>query len=184
MMKSSRSGPVDARVAALGLGASGVMGAVGLVFLIGMFAAFAAGARSAGMALGWVNDVTGVVTLPLALPGMIALHARIRPSAGAAGDVLLVIGVGSAGAIVVLQLLLVTGALTFEEQIGPVSVAFLGLAVWFVAAGRLASKAGLIPHGAWLGALGASYVGYPVWAFRIARTLEADSTVLAEPAAV
>ena len=111
----------DARVAATGLRVSAVTGAVGLGFLIGMFAAFAAGARSTGMALGWINDVTGVVTLPLALPGMLALHARIRPRAGRSGDAVLALGVGSAGAISFLQLLLVTERLTFEEEIGPVS---------------------------------------------------------------
>ena len=136
---------LDPRLAARGLRASGVIGAVGIAFLVGMFAAFGAGARSAGMALGWVNDVTGVVTLPLAVPGMLALHARIRPQAGAAGDVLLVIGIGSTGAIVVLQLLLVAGVVPFEQQIGPVSVAFLALAAWFVLTGRIAARAGVLP---------------------------------------
>jgi hypothetical protein len=172
--------PVDPRVAAIGLRASGVTGAVGLAFLVGMFTAFAVGARSAGMALGWVNDVTGVVTLPLALPGMLALHARIRPQAGVAGDILLVVGVGSAGAIVVLQLLLVTGVVPFERQIGPVSVAFLALAVWFVVTGRIAARAGIVPGGTRLGLLAASYIGYPVWAFRLARTIEAEPVILAD----
>lgn len=163
---------VDPRIAAAGLRASGVVGAVGVGFLIAMFAAFGVGARSAGMAFGWVNDVTGVVTLPLALPGMLALHARIRPHAGVAGDPLLVIGVGSAGAIVMLQVLLVTGVLTFEEQIGPVSLAFLALAAWFVLTGRIAARSGVLPGGTRLGVLAASYVGYPIWAFRLGSQLE------------
>ncbi len=149
-----------------------MIGAVGIAFLVGMFAAFAAGARSTGMALGWINDVTGVVTFPLALPGMFALHARIRPQAGRTGDALLVVAVGAIGASSLLQLLLVTGRLTFEEEIGPVSVALLVLAVWFVATGRTASKAGVLPDGTRLGVLAATYVGYPVWAFRVAAALE------------
>ena len=174
---------VDTRIAAAGLRASGVVGAVGLGFLIAMFAAFGAGARSAGMALGWVNDVTGVVTLPLALPGMLALHGRIRPHAGVAGDALLVIGIGSTGAIVVLQLLLVTGVVTFEKQIGPVSLAFLALAAWFALTGRIAARSGVLPGGTRLGVLAASYVGYPIWAFRVARTLEAAPVMLGGPSA-
>lgn len=165
----------EPRFVATGLRASGVVGAVGLGFLIAMFAAFAAGARSAGMTLGWVNDVTGVVTLPLALPGMLALHERIRPHTGPAGDALLVLGVGSAGAIVVLQMLLVTGALEFEQQIGPVTVAYLGLGTWFVITGRIAARDGALPDGTRLGVLAATYAGYPVWAFRLARQLEAAS---------
>ena len=100
---------LDPRLAALGLRASGVVGAVGLAFLVGMFASFAAGARSTGMTLGWINDVTGVITLPLALPGVLVLHQRMRARAGAKGDALLLVGIGAGGTIVALQLLLVSG---------------------------------------------------------------------------
>ena len=105
---------------------------------------------------------------------MLALHARMRPKAGPAGDALLVLGVGSAGAISVLQLLLVTGRVTFEEQIGPVSVAFLLLAVWFVRErpdGIARPGSSRAARGS--GILAATYAGYPVWAFRLARALEA-----------
>ena len=160
------------RLAVTAMRASGIVGGIGLVFLVGMFAAFAAGARSLGMTLGFVNDLTGVVTLPLALPGVLALHSRVRPAAGRPADALLVVGIGAGGAIVVLQVLLVTNALTFEEQIGPVSVAFLVLGAWFVLSGRMAARASVLPGGTRLGFLAASYAGYPVWAFRIARALE------------
>lgn len=169
----SRPGP-DPRLAAGAMRASGIVGGVGLVFLVGMFAAFAAGARSLGMTLGFVNDLTGVVTLPMALPGVLALHSRVRPYAGRPADALLVVGIAAGGTIVVLQVLLVTETLTFEEQIGPVSVAFLVLGAWFVLSGRLAARAGVLPNGTRLGFLAASYAGYPVWAFRIARALEAS----------
>ena len=39
------------------------------------------------------------------------------------------------------------------------------------------------PRGTRLGVLAATYVGYPVWAFRIARTLEAGPVILAGPTA-
>ena len=173
---------LDPRLATASLRASGIVGGIGLVFLVGMFAAFAAGARSLGMSLGWVNDVTGVITLPMALPGILALHARVRPQAGAAADALLLVGIGAGGTIVVLQVLLVGGVVTFEQQIGAVSLAFLVLAVWFVLYGRIAARAGALPGGARLGLLAASYVGYPVWAFRIARALEAGPVAAGEPA--
>lgn len=175
------SRPMESRLAAAGLRASGVVGAVGIGFLFAMFAAFAAGARPTGMTLGWVNDVTGVITLPLAVPGMFVLHALIRPRAGAAGDVLLIIGVGSCGVISVLQVLLVTRVLTFEEQIGPVSLAFLVLGAWFVVTGRIAARSGVLPGGTRTGVLAASYVGYPVWAFRVARAIEAAAATPGSP---
>src|SRR6478736_5680653 len=67
------------------------------------------------------------------LVGMFAVQARIRPQAGRTGDALLVVAVGTIGASSLLQLLLVTGRISFEDEIGPVSVALLLLAVWFVA---------------------------------------------------
>ncbi|HEY3335354.1 MAG TPA: hypothetical protein VGK16_09000 [Candidatus Limnocylindrales bacterium] len=178
----SRPGP-DPLLAASAMRASGIVGGIGLVFLVGMYTAFAAGARSLGMTLGFVNDLTGVITLPMALPGVLALHARVRPYAGRPADALLVVGIGAGGAIVVLQVLLVTKALTFEEQIGPVSAAFLVLGAWFVLSGRLAARAGVLPGGTRLGVLAASYAGYPVWAFRIARALEGDAPNIAADAA-
>jgi hypothetical protein len=171
----------DTRLAAASLRMSGIIGGIGLAFLVGMFAAFAAGARSTGMTLGFINDLTGVVTLPIALPGILALHRRVRPHAGPAADALLVVGIGAGGCIVVLQLLLVRGVVTFEQQIGPVSVAFLVLAAWFVLGGRMAARAGVLPGGARLGLLAATYAGYPVWAFRIASALEAAPDAAGDP---
>ena len=171
MIASSWSWRRQPAVVATSLQASGVIGGVGLVFLFGMFAAFAAGQQSLGMRLGWVNDITGIVTLPLAVPAMLVLHDRLRPTAGRTGDLLLLVAIGATIAIVVLQVLLVTRVLTFEEQIGPVSIAFLALGAWFIATGRLAARADLLPHGTRLGVLAAAYVGYPLWAFRMARVL-------------
>ena len=177
MIASSWSWRRQRAMAATTLQASGVIGGVGVVFLIGMFAAFAAGQQALGMRLGFINDLTGVVTLPLAVPAMLVLHDRLRPTAGRTGDALLVLAIGATIAIVVLQVLLVTRVLTFEQQIGPVSIAFLALAVWFIAAGRLAARAGLFPHGTSLGVLAATYVGYPLWAFGLARALRQGRTV-------
>jgi hypothetical protein len=171
MIASSWSWRRQPAVAASSLQVSGVIGGVGLVFLIGMFAAFAAGQQSLGMTLGFVNDVTGIVTLPLAVPAMLMLHDRLRPTAGRAGDALLLLALGATIAIAVLQVLLVTRVLPFEQQIGPVSIAFLALGAWFIATGRLAARAGILPHGTRLGVAAAAYVGYPVWAFRLARAL-------------
>ena len=171
MIASSWSWRRQPALAATSLQVSGVIGGVGLVFLVGMFAAFAAGQQSLGMTLGFVNDVTGVVTLPLAVPAIVVLHDRLRPSAGRTGDLLLVLAIGATIAIVVLQVLLVTRVLTFEQQIGPVSIAFLALAAWFIASGRLAARAGILPHGTRLGVVAAAYVGYPLWAFRLAGAL-------------
>jgi hypothetical protein len=154
---------------------SGILAAVGVAFLVAMFASFAVGAREAALAFGRVNDVLILVAYLLAAPAVIAVRAILRPQVARAGDVLALVGIAAIAAIVVLQLLLVAGTLTFEEQVGPVSIALLVLGAWFVVAGWLGSASGLLPGGARMGLLAALYVGYPVWALWLGRRLVAGA---------
>lgn len=151
--------------------ASGVVAAIGLAFLIAMYASFGVGASSQAMTLGWINDVLGVIGGLLMLPLAVALHVLLRPRAPILSGLAMTIGIGAMVAIVVLQSLLVGGALTFEEEIGPVSIAFLVLIVWFVMTGYLGQSSGALPRGVRMGFLGATYVGYPIWAFWLGRHL-------------
>ncbi len=160
----------------LGLGgrtvyASGLVAAIGVVFLIAMFASFAVGATTAGQVFGWINDVSVMVSYLLAAPSAIAIGALLRPQAPILSGLATVIGIGAIAAIVVLQALLVVGAMTFEAQIGPASIAFLVLVVWFVMTGYLGSSSGALPHGVRMGLIAATYVGYPFWAFWLGRNL-------------
>lgn len=150
---------------------SGVVAAIGLVFLLAMFASFAVGAKSPGLVFGRINDVLVVVWGLLALPLAVALHALLRVRAPILSGLAMMIGIGAIVAILVLQSLLVVGALTFEEQIGPVSIAFLVLALWFMMTGYLGSSSGALPHGVRMGLLAATSVGYPIWAFWLRRHL-------------
>ncbi len=159
------------RIAGLVTLASGVIAAVGVVFLVAMFASFAIGARSAGLAFGWINDVLVMISYLLAVPAVVAVHGLSRPYAPIRSLLGLVVGIVAITAIVVLQWLLVVGTLTFEAQIGPASIAFLGLASWFVLAGHLGQSTGILPRGVRMGLLAASYVGYPAWALWLSRRL-------------
>jgi hypothetical protein len=159
------------RLGGLSAYASGVVAAIGLVFLIAMFASFAVGAKSPGLVFGWINDVVGVVGALLMLPLAAALHALLRPQAPLLSGLAVLIGIGAMVAIFLLQLLLVVGALTFQQQIGPVSIAFLVLVAWFVMTGYLGSSSGSLPHGVRMGILAATYVGYPIWALWLGRHL-------------
>lgn len=151
--------------------ASGVVSAISWVFLIAMFASFAVGATSPGLVFGRINDVLVVAWGLLALPLTVALHVLLRPHAPILSGLAMMFGIGAIVAIMVLQSLLVVGALTFEEQIGPVSIAFLVLAVWFVMTGYLGSSSRALPHGVRIGLLAATSVGYPIWAFWLGRHL-------------
>jgi hypothetical protein len=81
--------------------------------------------------------------------------------------------VGAAGIVItmILQWLLVTGALTFEEQILPVAVGLWMVGAWMVGTGLLARRVGGLPHRLRNGVLGASYVGFPIWALDVGRWL-------------
>jgi hypothetical protein len=169
-MLTTRFSSAGAKATALRLGArtalaSGVLAAIGMVFLVGMFVSFAIGATSPGMVFGRINDVLVMVSYALAMPTAIALHGLLRPQAPLMSGLATVIGIVALAAIVVLQLLLVVGVLTFEEQIGPVSIALLVAGAWFVVTGYLGSSKGALPGGVRHGLLAATYVGYPIWAF-------------------
>jgi hypothetical protein len=148
---------------------SGVLAALGVALLIAMAAAFAVDARPAAMVLGWTNDVLVMVSYLLTAPAVLALVPLLRPRALILSAFVAAIGLLSIAGIVFLQLLLVIGVLTFEQQIGPASIVYVGLAVWFLVAGYLGRVAGVLPNGVRWGILGATYVGYPIWAFWMSR---------------
>jgi hypothetical protein len=151
--------------------ASGVIAAIGLAALIVMYALFAVGATSPALAFGWVNDTLGIVGAVLMVPLAWGLHVLLRPGAPILSAVALTIGLAAMLAIAALQSLLVAGALAFADEVGPVSIAFLALGVWLVMTGYLGKRSGALPWGSRMGLLGATYVGYPVWAFRLGRHL-------------
>jgi hypothetical protein len=150
---------------------SGVLAALGVAFLVAMATSFAVGATSAGMVFGWTNDVLVMVSYLLTAPAVLALVPLLRPRAPILSAFVAAIGLLSIAGIVFLQLLLVIGVLTFEQQIGPASIVYVGLAVWFVVSGYLGRVAGVLPNGVRWGILGATYVGYPIWAFWMSRRL-------------
>jgi hypothetical protein len=159
------------RLGGLAALANAVVAPIGLVFLVAMYAAFGAGARSQGLVFGWVNDVLAIVSGLLMLPVVVAVDRLLGWVRPAASRLALVIGIGANLAIVVLQTLLVVGALTFDQEIGPVLIAFLFLVIWFLLTGYLGSSTGLLPNGVRMGFLAATYIGYPIWAFWLGRHL-------------
>jgi hypothetical protein len=141
---------------------SGVVAAVGVVFLIAMFVSFGVGSELAGT-FGRVNDVLIVVQYALALPAAVGLHALLRARNRRLSRVVLVIGLIGMLAVVVLQLLLVFGVLTFEREVGLVVLALLVVGAWLLITGTLARP--ILPHSQRMSLLAVPYIGYPIWAF-------------------
>ena len=154
------------RLAGFAAVASGLLGIPMVATLVAMYVGFAMGpeARPTALRIGLVNDALAIVVHGLLMPVVPVMHVLVRES-GAARSLLFAV-VGAAGIVVtmVLQWLLVTGALTFDQQILPVSVALLSVGAWMVGTGLLARAAGVVPHGLRNGLLGASEVGVPSWA--------------------
>ena len=161
------------RVAGFAAIASGVIGVAMVATLLAMYTLFALGpdARATALRVGWINDVLAIVVYGMALPVVPAVHSIVRETGGTWSVALALVGAGALVATIVLQWLLVTGALTFEAQIVPVSFALLALGGWMVATGLLARSNGFMPHGLRNGVLGALYVGYPIWAITLGRRL-------------
>ena len=159
------------RFASLSLLLSAVVGAIAIAFLVAMFVSFAAGAQSDGQRLGRINDVLVGVTYVLMLPATVAVHLLVRDRWPVRSLIVAAVGVVLVVAIVILQAALVSDVLTFEEQIGPVSVVFVALAGWFMATGWLVTAHGIARRGVVMGLLAATYVAYPVWAMWLARAL-------------
>lgn len=151
--------------------AAGLVAAVGVAFLGGMFAAFAVGATPVAMTLGRINDVLILVAYPLAIPGLLGLWLLVRRQAPVLSGLAVALGIASIAAISGLQALLVREVLTFSEQVGPVSLALLGFGAALVLLGAAGRSAGLLPGGVRMGLVGATYVGFPLWARWAAREL-------------
>ncbi len=149
--------------------ASSAIAAVAVVLLTLMFIAFGLGAMSPGSTIGWVNDVLTLVAYLLALPGVLATAVLLRSRQPGLILVGALIAVASIGVICALQWQLVTGAMTFEQQIGPVTVAFLTLGAWFVLSAHVGADR--LGYGIGIGLLAALYVGYPVLAYRLGRSM-------------
>lgn len=165
--------PTHFRIAGYAAVASGVLGVAMVGTLIAMYALFALGpsVRETALRVGAINDALAIVVYGLLLPVVPAMHVLVRETGNTRSVLFALIGLVGIVVTMVLQWLLVTGALPFDQQIGPVSVALLTVGAWMAGTGFLARSLGLLPHGLRDGLLGAVYVGMPVWAVSVGRRL-------------
>lgn len=148
-----------------------VVAGVSFVCLVLMFTMFAVGENAVGQLFGRTNDWLGLVSSILAIPIVVVLGRVLYPSRSPSGLLITAVGAGAFGAIVILSWLLVSDTWTFEQQIGPVSAAYVVLMGWFVVTGRRMATTGFHRRGLPLGVGAALYAGFPVWAFAVGRRL-------------
>jgi hypothetical protein len=83
-----------------------------------------------------------------------------------------IVGVFGASAVIVLQILLVSGIIPFTTQIGMLLIAIVFVVAWFVLINRYGHVDKMIPPGRLLAVLAGMTIGYPIWAFRFRRNLK------------
>ena len=132
--------PAAGRIATV----SGVIAAIGAVFLILFYVLFFATALTAlGQAFGTLNDICIGIQYLLTIPLALSLRRILEPHAPTLITVGTVIGIASMVAVVVLQVALVIGALTFAQQAFWVTLAMIvGVGIWLVITGTVARSTG------------------------------------------
>ena len=159
--------------------ASGAAAAIGVPLLIAMYAVLFRSGKDEPLVyrIGGANDLCVLAQYALAVPVAIALHRRNRLTDPQLSLAVTVLGVSAMIAIAALQAMLLAGVLEFEEQVIFVAIAMLLLIIWFVLVGRLGRQNGLLSGRTTLmSILGASYFGYPIWAFWLGRELRRAAT--------
>jgi len=173
-MPIARTGAIGLRIGAWSAYASGAVAAIGVPLLIGMYAVlFRSGPKNPLVArLGGANDAMVLAQYALALPLTVALHQRNRSTDPRLSGAATAVGLSAMTAIVVLQALLLADVLEFEDQVAYVAIAIWLLVFWFITVGRLGRANGLLTGRTTLMSLvGASYFGFPIWAFWLGRQL-------------
>ena len=152
--------------------ASGIIASIGVVFLIAMFVFFATPLKSLGATFGMVNDICIAIQYLLAIPIALALRQILLPYNPTLIRVATVEGIVMMLVVVGLQLALVFGLLPFEKQVVWVTLAMLvGIGAWLVITGLVARSSGRFPNSLLMSSLAVPYVGFPLWAFWLARHL-------------
>jgi hypothetical protein len=152
---------------------SGIVAAVGVVFLILFYVLFfATPLKALGQTLGSLNDVCVAIQYLLTIPLALSLRRILHPYAPALVTVVTIEGVVSMLIVVALQVALVLGVVTFEQQVLWVSLAMIvGIGFWLVITGLVARATERFPNSLRMSLVAVPYFGYPFWAFWLARQL-------------
>jgi hypothetical protein len=152
---------------------SGAVAAIGLLLWFARFA-------FPGSVIAWLNDVFVMIQYALAVPIAVSLHSLLRRYDPGLSLSAMVVGIGGMLAVVVLQFLLVVDALTFAQQVVPVTIAILVVGLWLVITGYLGRSTGRLPHSLRMSLIAVPYFGYPIWAFWLGRHLLDAATSLGD----
>jgi hypothetical protein len=145
---------------------------VGVVFLIIMFVLFATPYRELALTFGRLNDICIAIQYSLTIPLALVLDRLLRPYRPTLIRLATGLGIASMLVVILLQLALIFGLLSFEMQVGWVTLAMIGgVGLWLIVTGFVARSTDGMPRSVLMSALAVPYLGYPVWAFWLGRRL-------------
>ena len=151
---------------------SGIISAIGVVCLISMFVLFATPLKTLGLTFGLLNDICVAIQYLLTIPVALALYRILLPYNPALIRLATIVGIAMMLVVIGLQLALIFGVTTFEQQVVWVSLAMIvGVGSWLVITGLVARSTGRLPNSVVMSAVAVPYFGYPVWAFWLGRRL-------------
>ncbi|HSB66348.1 MAG TPA: hypothetical protein VLD65_07200, partial [Anaerolineales bacterium] len=144
----------------------GIISAIGVVFIIVMFVLFATPLKELGQRFGMLNDICVAFQYLLTVPIALVLYRSLVLYNPVLIRIATIVGTVGMLAVFALQLALIFGVLTFQQQVGWVTlVMFLGVGSWLVMTGLVARSTGRLPNSMRMSLLAVPYVGYPAWAF-------------------
>ena len=150
---------------------SGTAAAIGIPFLIALYVSFLT--PFGGQIFGAVNDVAAAVQYFLLIPIALVVHIRLRQLHSGRSLIALIAGLTGFVIIVVVQIFLIAGVITFERAFGLGTPGFLLVLYWFLVTGNMGRKSGQFPKSRRLDIFAFLYFGFPFWAFRVGKILRA-----------
>ncbi len=143
--------------------ASGIVSIFSIVFFVAFF--------TLGGLFGPLSDIAVTVHYVLMLPIAFAFQQLLRPHGPGLSLVGMLIGIVGMLAVIILQILLVAGVLTFGQQIGMLIPAFLVVLAWFVINAYLGRSSDFVPSSMLFNVLAGLYIAYPFWGYSVGRRL-------------
>ncbi len=150
--------------------ASAVVGALGVVFLAALYV----GLFTSNMGLqkfGILNDICIIIQYLLALSVVVALHRIVAVHSPRLSTAAMLMGICGIIVVVVFQVLLVVGLMTFRNQVAFASAGLLVIGGWILIIGYQLQATGKLRKVLLVAILGFLYFGYPVWAIAVGRLL-------------
>jgi len=151
---------------------SAIIAAIGVLFFIIMYALFATPRQDLALTFGMINDICVAIQYLLTIPIALALYRILVVYNPVLVRIATAVGLVGLVSTVGLQLLLIFGVLTFEQQFLWIALSMIvGVGTWLVITGIVARSTGRLPNSVMMSVLAVFYFGYPLWAIWLGRRL-------------